>query len=254
MDITCILLLRLMHAAVHSAAAAPLPPLWPARFEASWTVCCEHWIDSWHPGWIDHQEVAYDWATRRQTVLHTDMYGMGPGRDWTLPNGTVVFRSDNSTDRFRAPCCVKFPNLGVVTPDWARRDDPKYLGTETINVSTAAFPGGGRRRTAHKWSNPGAGGPLDTNYYWQLGNLSDNMSPSLTAQYGASEYLPPPDGNVNISAGYFLLTRPITAGLRDPGLLQAPAECVHAALTNHRCPCPRGQCDPPQMNVSQRLH
>eukprot|EP01051_Picozoa_sp_SAG22_P027832 SAG22_NODE_9518_length_585_cov_1.168724_1_plen_33_part_10 len=33
------------------------------------------------------------------------MYGMGPGRDWTLPNGTVVFLSDNSTARFKAPCC-----------------------------------------------------------------------------------------------------------------------------------------------------
>ena len=215
-----------------------LPPLWPSAFDAEWSVCCEHWIDTWHPHWIDHQIVSYDYASRRQTVLHTDMYGMGPGRDWTLPSGSVVFQSDNSTDRFQSQCCVKFANLGVVTPDWARRDTPKYLGTEVINV-TSAFPGPSRR-TAHKWSNTGSGGPSDTNYYWQLGNLSNPMSASLTAQFGASEYLPPPDGNPNISAGYFIVTRPIRARPQNTTLLTAPAECILAAENNVVCPTPQG--------------
>jgi hypothetical protein len=222
-----------------AVASAPLPPFWPAAFDAVWVLCCEHWITSWHgANWSDTQIVSYDYASRRQTTLHTDMYGMGPGRDWILPNGTVVFQSDNTTDRFRAPCCVKFTNLGVVTPDWARRDSPVYMGTEVINVSSV-FPGP-PRRTAHKWSNPGAGGPLDTNYYWQLGGLSSNMSASMTAQYGASEFLPPPDGNPNISAGYFRITRPITARPQNLTLLSAPAECVHAAENGLRCPDPKG--------------
>lgn len=67
-------------AASPAVAALLLPPLWPERFDAEWELCCEHGTDSWHPGWKDHQTVSYDHATKRQTVLHTDMYGMGPVR------------------------------------------------------------------------------------------------------------------------------------------------------------------------------
>ena len=95
--------------------------------------------------------------------------GKGPGRDWILPNGNIVFRSDNSTTRFKAPCCIVFEKLGMVTPDWARRDPPTYMGIEPINVS-ACFQKGGKpaQQMAHKWSQAGAMGPTDTNYYWQL--------------------------------------------------------------------------------------
>ena len=68
---------------------------------------------------------------------------MGPGRDWILPNGDVIFLSDNSTSRFKASCCTVFQGLGAVTPDWARRDTPTYMGTELINVS-ACFQTGGK--------------------------------------------------------------------------------------------------------------
>ena len=57
-----------------------LPPLWPDAFDSEWDLCCEHGTDSWHPNWLDHQTVSYDHSTKRQTVLHTDMYGMGPVR------------------------------------------------------------------------------------------------------------------------------------------------------------------------------
>ena len=40
---------------------------------------------------------------------------------------------------------------------------------------------------AHKWSQAGAMGPTDTNYYWQLADAS-TTDPSGTAQYGASEF------------------------------------------------------------------
>ena len=109
--------------------------------------------------------------------------GKGPGRDWILPNGNIVFRSDNSTTRFKAPCCIVFEKLGMVTPDWARRDPPTYMGIEPINVS-ACFQKGGKpaQQMAHKWSQAGAMGPTDTNYYWQL--TESTTEPQYTAQYG----------------------------------------------------------------------
>ena len=82
---------------------------------------------------------------------------------------------------------------------------------------------------------------MDTNYYWQLGDLSANMSVSLTASYGASEFLKPPDGNPNIFAGHFIITRPITERAQNSTLLTPSAECVHAAQHGIRCPEPKGQ-------------
>ena len=112
-------------ASAGSSSAALVPPLWPTQFDAEWDLCCEYGTTSWHgTDWLDHQTVSYDYALRRQSTLHTDRYGQGPGRDWILPNGNIVFRSDNSTTRFKAPCCIVFEKLGMVTPDWARRDPP----------------------------------------------------------------------------------------------------------------------------------
>ena len=192
--------------------------------------------------------------------------GKGPGRDWILPNGNIVFRSDNSTTRFKAPCCIVFEKLGMVTPDWARRDPPTYMGIEPINVS-ACFQTGGKpaQQMAHKWSQAGAMGPTDTNYYWQL--TESTTEPQYTAQYGgrivilsrfvalsvsltlksitiaASEFGFRPNnhtfGNPNISAGYFRFTRPITARAQSKTLLVPPSECYNP-MTPH-CPTPTGQ-------------
>ena len=43
------------------------------------------------------------------------------------------------------------------------------MGIELINVSEC-FQTGGKpaEQMAHKWSQAGAMGPTDTNYYWQL--------------------------------------------------------------------------------------
>jgi hypothetical protein len=180
---------------------------------------------------------------RCSTVLPFAMcqFVVTQGRDWIVPSGDVIFLSDNSTSRFKAPCCTVFKGLGAVTPDWARRDTPTYMGTELINVS-ACFQAAGkpakqcvrflclqhlilsplpsractavraccleldcfhlsfakyqvqctfpvhdptrltlRNRMAHKWSQAGAMGPTDTNYYWQLtdGSLTN---PAATPQ------------------------------------------------------------------------
>ena len=225
----------------------PLPPVWPEQFDAEWTLCCEHGTDSWHPGWHDHQAISYDWTARRQSVQHTDMHGMGPGRDWTLPNGDLLFLSDNSTSRFKAPCCLVAAGLGVVSPDWAQRDEPKYMGTEVVNV-TSVFQADGEPRLqyAHKWSMPGAMGPHDASYYWQLPNghhIADSADalrlrpafwPNRTAQFGASEFGFPRFGYPNISVGFFVISRPITERQQNQELLVLPPQCDKAV----ECPKP----------------
>ena len=63
------------------------------------------------------------------------------------------------------------------------------MGIEPINVS-ACFQTGGKpaQQMAHKWSQAGAMGPTDTNYYWQL--TESTTEPQYTAQYGAVTILP----------------------------------------------------------------
>jgi len=231
----------------------PLPPAWPDSWDSEYHLCCEHGTDSWHADWHDHQVVSYDWTSKRMTVAHTDMYGHGPGQDWTTPNGTILFESDNSTVRFKAPCCIFMAGVGVIQPTWAQTDTPIYLGTETINVS-AVFGGG--TKLAHKWSNPGALGPADTNFYWQLEPTSvagAATNASFTAQWGASDSHARPSKFWNISAGYFTVTRPITSRPQDAAKLTPSPQCAHAMAVEffcppHNCddgkPAPAGGCKP----------
>ena len=106
-----------------------LPAPWPLSFDAVYTLGDENWqrINNI----TDLQNVSYDWPSRRMTVLHTDMYGCGPGRDWNIPSGAIVFQSANHSK----PCCTMFPSSehgGQVPPDWTRHDNVTYLGTELV--------------------------------------------------------------------------------------------------------------------------
>ena len=69
-----------------------------------------------------------------------------------------------------------------------------------------------------------------------------HSDPSMTAQYGASEFGFRPSnhtfGNAYISAGYFRLKKQIHAAAQDPQLLLPPAQCQGVLLD---CPKPHGK-------------
>ena len=133
-----------------------LPAPWPLSFDAVYTLGDEKWQRI--KNITDLQNVSYDWPSRRMTVLHTDMYGCGPGRDWNIPSGAIVFQSANHSK----PCCTMFPSSehgGQVPPDWTRHDNVTYLGTELVYSYADK-----KMVNASKWSQPGY---ASLNFYWQ---------------------------------------------------------------------------------------
>ena len=180
--------------------ASPVPHVWPPSFDVQWTICCEAWQAA---DWTDLQDVSYDWPSRRKTVLHTDMYGWGPGRDWALPTGQLVFESENKS----RPCC-QFDSdwqVGIERPDWMVADNVSFVGTEDVPVWWES----NRTESAHKWSNPGSSA---LNFYWEVNGT--------VSQFGACSTHSAP-----INAGFWVLHRPITARPQDLKRLQPPERC-----------------------------